>query len=106
MESQLSLIYTTFSTEEDALRITRQLLEKHVVACINLLSPLKSIYVWEGQLEETQEIGALLKTTREKVPLAMEILQDLHPYDVPVILEIPLGRGEEHFIKWVQDYVR
>jgi len=106
MNSQLSLIYTTFPNEEDAIAITRQLLERQLVACINILSPMKSIYFWEGQLEETQEVGVLLKTTSENVPLAMETLQRLHPYDVPVVLEIPLGRGAETFTQWVRDSVR
>ena len=106
MTSQLSLLYTTFSNEENAVKITRQLLEKRLVACVNILSPLKSMYIWEGQLEETQEVGVLLKTTPEKVSLAMETLQRLHPYDTPAILEIPLGRGSELFTKWVQNSVR
>ena len=64
------------------------------------------MYIWEGQLEETQEVGVLLKTTPEKVSLAMETLQRLHPYDTPAILEIPLGRGSELFTQWVQNSVR
>ena|ERR1700722_3568525 len=103
---QLSLLYTTFSTEEDAVRITRELLEKRLVACVNLLGTIKSLHFWEGRCEESREVAALLKTTEKKVPEVIQTLQDLHPYDTPAILEIPVGQGAELFSKWVQESVR
>ncbi|MBY0293373.1 MAG: divalent-cation tolerance protein CutA [Alphaproteobacteria bacterium] len=106
MMSQLSLLYTTFSTEEDALHISQKLLETHLVACMNLLGPMRSFYFWEGRLKESREVAVLLKTIPEKVPEVMSQLQKLHPYDIPVILEIPISRANEIFQTWAKESMR
>ena len=106
MMSQLSLLYTTFSTEEDALHISQKLLESHLVACMNLLGPIRSFYFWEGQLTESREVAVLLKTIPEKLPEAMKKLQELHAYDISVILEIPISQANEIFQTWVKESVR
>ncbi len=106
MTPKLSLLYTTFPNEEEASRICRLLLEKRLVACVNVLGKIKSLYFWEEQLEESQEVAVLLKTTYEKVSDVIETLQNLHPYETPAIVEIPIERGGKSFFKWVQDSVR
>lgn len=106
MTARLSMIYTTFANEEDAFRISRQLLEKHLIACINILGEIKSLYFWKESLEENNEVAVFLKTTPEKVSEVTEALQKIHPYDTPAIIEFPIQKGNESFIKWVQDSVR
>lgn len=104
--SQVSLLYTTFASKEDALRVARNLLEMQLIACANILPEIQSLYMWKGSLEDNREIAVTLKTTSEKIPELMKVLQDLHPYEIPVILEIPLYRTNESFAKWVQECMR
>ena len=104
--SQLSLLYTTFATQGDAINISQKLLERQLIACANLFEGIRSLYLSEGHLEDTQETAVLLKTTPEKIPELMTALQDLHPYETPVMLEMPINRANEPFIKWVQDCMR
>ena len=106
MIAQLSLIYTTFSSEADAIKVTRELLEKRLIACVNVFGNMKSICFWKGNLEESQEVAVFLKTTTENIPAVITMLEDLHPYELPVILEIPVRFGAEPFSKWIQDSVR
>ncbi len=106
MTSQLSLIYTTFSNQDDAHKISRTLLEKRLIACVNIGSEIKSLYFWQERLEEDKEIPVLFKTTSEKVSLAIKILQDLHPYETPAILEIPVAYAVPPFLEWVKKEVR
>lgn len=106
MNSHLSLLYTTFPHEEKILEVSRQLLEKKLVACVNILGPIQSLYVWQGSLEKQQEVAVLLKTTKDKIPHAIKALEDLHPYETPSIMEIPLDRISNSFCKWVQNFVR
>ncbi len=106
MTPKLSLLYTTFPNEEEAVSISRNLLEKRLIACVNILGKTKSLYFWEGQLEENKEIAVLLKTTRKSVPEVINILQELHSYETPAILEIPIERGGEPFLKWIRESVR
>ncbi len=106
MPSHLSLLYTTFPHEEDALKVTRVLLDRRLIACANILGPLKSVYSWQGKTEESQEVAVLLKTTPEKVQELMTSLQDLHPYEIPAILEIPVEKSSSAFCEWVHQEVR
>ncbi len=106
MTSQLSLLYTTFPHEEEALKVTKELLERRLIACANILGPIKSLYFWEGKLEESQEVAALFKTTSDKAQELIHVLQELHSYDTPAILEIPVGKGALPFCEWAHKEVR
>ncbi|MBI2707153.1 MAG: divalent-cation tolerance protein CutA [Proteobacteria bacterium] len=106
MTSQLSLLYTTFPHEEEAIKVTRELLEKHLIACANILGPIKSLYSWEGKLEESQEVAVLFKTTSEKVQELIVSIQEFHSYETPAILEIPVGKSAPAFCNWVFQEVR
>jgi len=103
---KLSLLYVTFPHEEDALRISRDLLGKRLIACANVLGPIKSLYSWKGKQEEGKEIAVLFKTTSEKVSELIKVLQILHPYDIPALLEIPVGQSAIPFCEWVHQEVR
>lgn len=104
--SQLSLLYTTFATQEEAEKVAQKLLEMRLIACANLLEGMRSLYLWEGHLEDTRETLALFKTTSETIPELITVVQKLHSYETPVILEIPLNRANELFTKWIQECVR
>jgi len=106
MASQLSLLYTTFPREEEAIKITQNLLKRRLIACANILGPIKSLYFWEEKLEESQEIAVLFKTTSDKAQELIDTLQELHSYDTPAILEIPVGKSTDLFCEWVHQEVR
>jgi len=104
--SQLSLLYTTFPSKEEAIKVAHTLLEQRLIACANILGSITSLYSWEGEMQESQEVGVFLKTAPKKVYELIEVLQNLHPYDTPAILEIPIGKSSELFSKWAQEEVR
>lgn len=104
--SQLSFLYTTFPTQDDAVTISQKLLEMGLIACANILGEIRSLYMWDGSMEDNQEIAVLLKTTSQNIPELMARLQELHPYETPAILEMPINHANESFIKWVQECMR
>jgi periplasmic divalent cation tolerance protein len=106
MTAQLSILYCTFPHEEEAIQVIRQLLKHRLIACANILGTIKSLYTWKGKLEEGTEVAVLFKTTSEKVTDAIEAIENLHSYDTPAILEIPVGRCGEIFQEWVHEEVR
>lgn len=81
-----ALVYCPFPDEEEAVMIGRQLIEEEFVACVNIGSPVRSIFAWEGRIDESTEVPALLKTSSAKLEQAIKRLEDLHPYDTPAIL--------------------
>ena len=82
----LSLLYTTVSSSEEAQTLARGILEGKLAACVNISSPLSSLYVWEGKVEEATEYSLLIKTSSAKGLALKEWLLANHPYDIPAIL--------------------
>jgi len=82
----ITLLYTTVSSLEDAQELARRLLEGKLAACVNISSPLSSLYLWEGKIEEGAEYSLLIKTTSAKGHVLKEWLVANHPYDVPALL--------------------
>jgi len=85
-----------------AKRIAHMLVEENLAACVNLGAPVLSMYMWEGELEGTEEIPLVIKTTQAALPALTERLTELHPYEVPEILVLPVAGGAEPYLDWVR----
>lgn len=101
-----AMLYTTFPEAEAALIVARTLIDERLVACANLLPGMRSLYRWQGRLEEASEVVLLLKTTAARRPEAMARLAQLHPYDVPCVVEVPLGAVHGPYGEWLRECVR
>ncbi len=86
-------------------RLARTLVEERLAACVNLLGGLRSIYRWEGSVEEADEVLAIVKTTRGGLNALAERVRELHPYDVPEVLALPVEGGSEAYLDWVSESV-
>jgi|SRR5690606_11218150 len=89
-----------------AKRIAHMLVEEHLAACVNLGNPFLSMYMWEGELEGAEEVPLLMKTTRERFPALAARLKELHPYEVPEILVLPVLGGSSDYMEWVRAQAR
>jgi periplasmic divalent cation tolerance protein len=76
-------VYTTFPDVAEAERVGRALVDERLAACINISGPCRSIYRWQGAIEQADEVAALLKTTADLGPRLIERLGELHSYEVP-----------------------
>lgn len=93
------------SNAPDALlakRIAHVLVEEGLAACVNLGAAGLSMYMWQGTLEGTEEIPLMAKTTRERLQALAERLRQLHPYEVPEILVVPVLGGLASYLDWMQ----
>ena len=95
------LALTTLPDQDAARQLARQLLESHLVACVNILPAARSMYWWKGQLEESDECVLLLKTTSERWPALKQALPALHSYDVPELLAFDVADGLEPYLQWL-----
>ena len=89
-----------------AKRIAHMLVEEHLAACVNLGAPGLSMYMWKDELEGTEEIPITIKTTRGRLPALIERLKELHPYEVPEILVLPVLGGLQSYMEWVREQSR
>jgi periplasmic divalent cation tolerance protein len=95
------LIYITASTDDEARTIARALVEERLAACANILGQIKSVYWWEGELQEDGEVALIVKSTAALVPRIVERVKALHSYDCPCVVALPIGSGNPAFLDWI-----
>ena len=99
----LVTIYSTFPNEEEAARITRLLVEERLAACANILGPCRSIYRWQGKIEDGGEVAALFKTKQGLAERLIARLAELHSYDVPAAVAWPIVTGLPAYLAWIDE---
>lgn len=97
----LQTVYCVFADAEEANRIGRLVVEERLAACINILAPCRSIYRWEGRVEEAKEVPAILKTSAATAEALIARIAQLHSYDVPAITAWPVERAFGPYTDWV-----
>lgn len=100
------IVLVTFPADRDPLPLARTLVEERLVACVNVLPPMQSVYRWEGTVEQAAEHQLVMKTTSERVKALEARVASLHPYDVPELLVLPVAGGAAGYLKWVMEAVR
>ncbi|HKY82032.1 MAG TPA: divalent-cation tolerance protein CutA [Sphingobium sp.] len=103
--SGVALVYTLFGSAEDAGRVARRLVEERLAACANILGGATSIYEWKGGIESAAEVPVLFKTTPAGRDALMARIAELHDYDVPAILALPVEAAHQPFAQWVAERV-
>jgi len=99
----VSIIYSTTGSVEEARKIARILVEEKLVACVNVIPKIESIYRWQGNIEEDSECVLLAKTTDKNIDKTIQRIKELHSYDVPDIVAIPITQGFKEYLNWVED---
>ena len=88
-----------------ARQIATILVAEQLAACVNILAPCQSVYRWEGQVTSAEEIPLLIKTPLHAYARLEQRLQQLHPYDVPEIMALPVSCGLPAYLTWVGEEV-
>ena len=103
--SSIYLLYSSFARKDEAISAARTLLSERLVACVNVVDQVTSLYRWEGTPQEENEVLFLAKTTAERAPSAMARLKELHPYQLPNITCYPASTAFAPFAQWVEGEV-
>ena len=99
-------IYVTVPTLDDARRLGRTVVEERLAACVNILGAIESIYWWEGALESADEVALVAKTAGDRVDALIGRLVELHAYDCPCVVAVPVEQGHPAFLDWVRAETR
>jgi len=97
------VIYITAPDEDEAARIARALVEARLAACVNILRNVRSIYTWQGNIEDDSEVLMVVKTKRNLFDTLSAKVKELHSYDVPEIIALPVVEGSEEYLKWLRE---
>ena len=98
-------VYALFASVEEAERIGRTVVEERLAACINILGPVRSIYRWQGAIETSDEVAAILKTSHIEADGLITRIAALHSYEVPCIATWPIDKILRSYAGWVEDSV-
>jgi periplasmic divalent cation tolerance protein len=96
------LVFTNLPDQTSAVRLAEDLVEKKLAACVNILSPCRSVYVWKNALNQDEEIPLLIKTTVARYAALEQAIRAGHPYELPEIIAVPVERGLPAYLAWIE----
>jgi len=96
------LAITTCPDPQVADSIASTLVEEHLAACVNILPGARSVYEWQGRVEKEQELVLLIKSTDDRLPALEQRLLELHPYELPEFIVVPVVGGLAPYLSWIE----
>ena len=100
--AELIQVVTTTASEDEARRIAAALVERRLAACVQIVGPITSVYRWQGAVETSQEWQCAIKTRRDLYADVEAAIVELHSYDVPEVLAVPIIAGSPGYLAWVE----
>lgn len=99
---RLHVLLSTIPDIESGARLARTLVEESLAACVNLVPGVRSIFRWEGAIEDASEVLMVMKASADAIPALISRVEALHPYDVPEVLALEVADGAESYLEWVE----
>jgi periplasmic divalent cation tolerance protein len=101
MIEEYVIVLTTIPADADGAAFGRSLVDERLAACVNLLPVMSSVYRWEGRIEHDDERQVIIKTARSRVVALWERVRELHPYEVPEFVVLPIIDGNDAYLRWI-----
>jgi len=99
-------VITTTETKADAQAIANALVEQRLAGCVQIVGPITSTYWWAGKIETAEEWLCLIKSRRDLYAALERAIREVHPYDVPEILAVPVIAGSKAYLEWLDSELR
>ncbi len=93
---------TTLPTRDAAAALARHLVDARLAACVNILPACQSIYRWQGKVEAADEVLLIIKTSKTQQLALEQLIVNMHPYELPELLYVPIAGGLNAYIQWMQ----
>lgn len=99
------MVYITTGSTNEAKDIAGVVIREKFAACANILPQMESVYEWEGKICNDKEAVLILKTTQDKLTDLTDCVNELHSYDLPCIVALPIENGSQDFLKWIYNEI-
>ncbi|MEJ2110191.1 MAG: divalent-cation tolerance protein CutA [Acidobacteriota bacterium] len=99
------LVLSTADSMELAVKIARTIVDESRAACVNIVPGVRSIYRWDGKLCDDSELLLLIKTSEENYKKVNSSIRNLHTYDTPEVISIPITAGDPEYLHWLRNQV-
>lgn len=100
------VIFITCANIREARRIAKSLVEKKLVACVNIIDKIKSIFWWQGKIDSASEVLLMAKSKKSLMHKVIRQVKSLHSYQVPEVISLPVIAGNKDYIEWINESVR
>lgn len=97
------MVFVTASNEDEAVRIAHGLVERKLAACVNIVRHMRSIYVWQGSVEDAGEVLLIVKSTQALFNELSQKVTELHSYEVPEVIALPIVDGSAAYLNWLHE---
>ncbi|WP_424354698.1 divalent-cation tolerance protein CutA [Methanobacterium sp. MBAC-LM] len=101
-----ALVYITTSGEKESKKIGRTIVEERLAGCINIISTIESLYWWKGEIEEDKESILIVKTKVSSIENIIKRVKEIHSYENPAILAIPIIEGSKEYLDYLDGEIR
>ena len=101
MTTEYITVFITAPNEEEAAKISRTIVEERLAACVNIIGSVRSIYRWQGRIEDESEVLMVVKTKRTLFDRLQGRVKELHSYEVPEIIGLPVIEGSKQYLDWL-----
>ncbi|HYC47687.1 MAG TPA: divalent-cation tolerance protein CutA [Burkholderiales bacterium] len=101
--SESLLVFTNLPDRDAAMTLAQALVEKRLAACVNVLTGCTSVYRWKGEVERADEVPVLIKTRAARYQELEAAIRELHPYELPEVVAVPIVRGLPDYLDWVAE---
>ncbi len=98
---EFRFVYITVGSQAEARNIATVLVEERLAGCANIIPGMRSIYRWEGKIEEAEETVLVVKTVKDRVPALMERVREMHSYDCPCVVSLVVEDGNPDYLDWL-----
>ena len=95
------IVLSAAASEEEARKIAQALVERRLAACVNIVGPIHSVYRWKGAVESAPEHLLIIKTTAAAFQRVRDAIRELHSYELPECVLLPIEAGSEEYLKWI-----
>lgn len=99
------VVFITAGTNDEANGIAKHLLDQRKVACVNIVPGVKSLFWWQCKIESEEEWLLIVKTKASLLPQVIRLVKEVHSYEVPEVIAMPIIGGNEDYLKWIEDEV-
>ena len=93
---------TTCNSSELASSLAESLVSRKLAACVNIVNGIESVYQWQGKIERDKELLLIIKTRNSLFSQIEQAIQELHDYELPEIIAVPIETGEKNYLNWIK----
>lgn len=100
------IVLVTAPRIKEARDIAAALIKKKLVACVNIVEGVESLFRWQGKVDKAKEALLVIKSRKDKLPKIIKLVKSMHSYDLPEIIALPIIGGEEKYLRWIDESLR